>query len=483
MHPALRDNGRVTSAQREVAIAKTSIFISHATPQDNDVVRWLGARLELAGYEVWFDLERLKGGDVFWEKIEKAIREESFRMLAIVSDVAIQKPNVQNEWEAGLIVEKGTPGFVIPVTIGGFKFDNLPIRFVRKNVIDFTPGWHQGLLKLLDTLEDVKAPTAPINPSRARHWLPEMAQDAVLRTGVPERLESTWLRILSLPPALETAKILGKERRIKETSENRVVPWFEHEDRVVGFAKASELVSIMSKSTMLRVEKAADLEAFLAGDIRFDGERIKSVEAKKRAAHLLRQSWELALEARGLPFYVQANDRKIHYVSPALTGGLKAKVSFTDFDGRVRKRGLNGQSPKNEANWHFGVSVNPSFDEPRRLELRPTIVFTDYEGKPLDVAAQQRLRMGFCRNWFNDRWRGFFRGFLALLAQGGSEITIPVGSERYMVLEAASLCFDSPCGLSDAPPEIDDYFAVEMDEAAERVEDENGEDDEEEGVE
>jgi hypothetical protein len=463
------------AAQRETPITKTAIFISHATPQDNDVVRWLGARLELAGYEVWFDLERLKGGDTFWEKIEKAIREESFRMLAIVSEIAIQKPNVQNEWEAGLVVEKSMPGFVIPITIGGFNFDNLPIRFVRKNAIDFTPGWHQGLLKLLDTLEDTNAPRRSIDPARARHWLPEMAEDAVLRSPTPERLESTWLRIVSLPPALETAKILGKERGIKVTAANGVVPWFEHEDRIVGFAKAADLVSIMSKSAMLRVEKSADLEAFLAGDIRFNGERIKPGEAKKRASRLLREAWELALDAKGFPHYLQANQRKVHYVSAELTGGLKGKVPFTDFDGRVRKRGLNGQSPKNEANWHFGVSVNPSFDEPRRIELRPAVVFTDYEGTPLDAAAQQRLRMGFCRNWFNDRWRGFVRGFLALLVQGAADIKIPVGSDRFMVLEASSLCFDAPAGLSDGPPEIDDTLSVVLDEAAERVEEEDAE--------
>jgi hypothetical protein len=439
-------------------------------------VRWLGAKLELAGYEVWFDLERLKGGDVFWEKIEKAIREESFRMIAVVSDIAVQKPNVQNEWEAGLVVEKSVPGFVIPITIGGFNFDNLPIRFVRKNAIDFTPGWHQGLLRLLDTLADAKVPKASaIDPVLARHWLPEMPEGAVLRTAASERLESTWLRVLSLPPALETSKILGKERRIKETAENRVVPWFEHEDRVVGFAKAADLVSIMSGSAMLRAEKTADLEGFLTGDIRFDGQRIKRGEAKKRAGHLLRQAWELALEIKGFPFYVQSNERKVHYVSPALTGGLKGKVPFTDFDGRVRKRGLNGQSPKNGANWHFGVYANPSFDEPRRLELRPAVVFTDFDGKPLEAASQQRLRMGFCRNWFNDRWRGFLRGFLALLAEGRSEIHVPVGSGRFMTLEALPICFDAPAGLSDGPPEIEDTLAVALDEAAERVEDDDDE--------
>ena len=48
---------------------RQSIFISHATPEDNGFVRWLGARLELAGFSVWHDLARLKGGDYFFDEV------------------------------------------------------------------------------------------------------------------------------------------------------------------------------------------------------------------------------------------------------------------------------------------------------------------------------------------------------------------------------------------------------------------------------
>ena len=42
---------------------KASIFLSHATPEDNDFTRWLAAKLTIAGYQVWSDLNNLKGGD------------------------------------------------------------------------------------------------------------------------------------------------------------------------------------------------------------------------------------------------------------------------------------------------------------------------------------------------------------------------------------------------------------------------------------
>ena len=73
-------------------MSKEAIFIRHAAPEDNDFTRWLGAKLELAGYRVWHDVARLKGGDIFWDKIEAAIRDESFRMVAVISKVSIHKP-------------------------------------------------------------------------------------------------------------------------------------------------------------------------------------------------------------------------------------------------------------------------------------------------------------------------------------------------------------------------------------------------------
>ncbi|UUZ71246.1 toll/interleukin-1 receptor domain-containing protein [Polaromonas sp. P1(28)-8] len=159
-------------ALREAQLAKAAIFISHATPQDNDFVRWLGARLELAGYLVWTDLGRLKGGDYFWDKIEKAIREESFRLLAVVSKNSVDKQGVKDEWAVGQTVERSMPGFVIPLRLDDYDFSLLPIGIHRKNVIDFAQGWHKGLNSLQDTLTEAGAPKASaIDPRAARQWL------------------------------------------------------------------------------------------------------------------------------------------------------------------------------------------------------------------------------------------------------------------------------------------------------------------------
>lgn len=443
---------------------KDTIFISHATPEDNAFTRWLGSKLELAGYKVWHDLARLKGGDIFWEKIESAIRNDSFRFLAVVSTVAVGKSGVKDEWAVAATIEKSLPGFVIPLRVDHFDFQLFPITIHRKNAIDFANGWHKGLASLLDTLEEVKVPKVSTpDPALARHWLAEMKEGAILRTEHPEKLDSTWLPVLSLPPSLETARFLGSERKIKLTQENVVLPWFEHEDRIVGFAKGADLVTLMAKSAMLKTAGAIDTKTFIQEGSALGDKPVSKSEARKRVANLVRQAWELAMEAKGLGIHEQSGGRKVFYVKPELTKG--ERIAFVDIDGRTRKKALHGRSEKRKANWSYAVGMVPAFDDPWRVELRSTIVFTDDQGKPMDAPAKaHRLRMSFCRSWWNDRWRGFLRAFLTLVADGQPEIRLPVGSDRHIVVGATPIVFTAPAGLSDLTPSIDIDAVEEPDE-------------------
>ena len=67
---------------------RTVVFVSHVTPQDNDFVLWLCARLASAGYEVWSDVTKLIGGEVFWRDIEDAIRNHTAKFLSVLTPSA-----------------------------------------------------------------------------------------------------------------------------------------------------------------------------------------------------------------------------------------------------------------------------------------------------------------------------------------------------------------------------------------------------------
>lgn len=51
---------------------RETIFISHASPEQNVFTLWLGAKLAAMGYEVWADVLRLKGGDD-WQRNERRL--------------------------------------------------------------------------------------------------------------------------------------------------------------------------------------------------------------------------------------------------------------------------------------------------------------------------------------------------------------------------------------------------------------------------
>lgn len=438
-------------------MTRDAIFISHATPEDNDFVRWLGSKLELAGYKVWHDLARLKGGDYFWDKIEAAIRNDSFRFVAVVSKVAVGKQGVKDEWAVAGTIEKSVPGFVIPVRIDDISFSDVPISLHRKNLIDFTGGWHKGLATLVDTLEDAQAPKAQSpDPALARHWLPELKEGAIVKTDAKETLDSTWLPIRSLPPAIETARILGKDREIKVTEENRKLPWFEHEDRIVGFAKGADLVSLMAQSVMLKAANAADTTTFIQEGSTLGDKPVPWWEARKRVGNLVRQAWELTMEAKGFASVYQSGGRRVFYATPELTGGRGKFVRYEDFNGKKRIKALNGKSERREACWAYGVGMVPSFDDPWRVELRHAVIFTDDDGKPLEDALKvHRLRRGFCKSWWNEQWRTLMRAFLWLASEGKSELVLPVGSGRSIALGSTPIQFDAPCGLSDVTQAVD----------------------------
>ena len=76
---------------------RNKIFISHATPDDNDFTRWLALKLIALGYEVWCDILFLdKGGD-FWKDINNAIREDSIKFLLVTSSISVNREGVLKE--------------------------------------------------------------------------------------------------------------------------------------------------------------------------------------------------------------------------------------------------------------------------------------------------------------------------------------------------------------------------------------------------
>jgi hypothetical protein len=75
---------------------RETVFINHGAPEDNEFALWLSAKLAIAGYRVWVDRRRLRGGDDFWDEIDRVLRTEAIKQIVIFSE-HIGKLNCENE--------------------------------------------------------------------------------------------------------------------------------------------------------------------------------------------------------------------------------------------------------------------------------------------------------------------------------------------------------------------------------------------------
>ena len=85
---------------------RNKIFISHATPDDDDFTKWLSLKLIGLGYDVWCDILFLDKGVDFWSNIEKEIRENTSKFLIVSSTAGNQREGVLKELAVATKVKK-----------------------------------------------------------------------------------------------------------------------------------------------------------------------------------------------------------------------------------------------------------------------------------------------------------------------------------------------------------------------------------------
>ncbi|MEX0804984.1 MAG: toll/interleukin-1 receptor domain-containing protein [Candidatus Binatia bacterium] len=440
---------------------KQTIFISHANPEDNEFTRWLGAKLTLTGYKVWYDLDRLRGGDVFWDKVEHAIREEAVRFIAVISRASHTKDGVRKEWNLASIIEKKTAGFSIPIRIDDFKFDDVTILFSGKHVIDFHRVWFEGLTQLLDALGDAKIPCATVpDAAQASLWWKSGLVTPIEFTARDERIESTWFQ-LRLPPAVETVTKRTSLDPIERTAENQATPWCEYETSVLGFAWREHLIDLFKNEVQLDLDRQLSTEGLLSGSVLL-AKKASNNDARNLLSFLVRQAWDIAMKQAALRQSYMSNGQTVWFVPK----GLKPKevFEFLDQDKKKRRRQLVGRSEKYKVNWHYGVSAKPTLGKPLRLELEAHILFTDDTGELVEPPSRaHRLRRGFCKSWFNARWRDFQRALIAYLCQGTDCIRLPAGSDRFVEVSTAPFLYNSPVTLSDhADQASEEVFSIDQ---------------------
>jgi hypothetical protein len=114
-----------------VLLTRDLVFVSHATPEDNEFARWFTLQLNRRGFKAWCDLTKLLGGEKWWADINEAISLYSSKFLFVASRTSVKKPGVIRELKVALQTAKDLQRFIIPI-LGIFVGD---LRWITRSTV------------------------------------------------------------------------------------------------------------------------------------------------------------------------------------------------------------------------------------------------------------------------------------------------------------------------------------------------------------
>jgi TIR domain len=417
------------------------IFISHASPDDNDFVRWLGARLIGHGYKVWSDVRELRGGTPFWRRIEDALRDQTIKFIFVISKASIDRDRsgARDELSVADAVKKSLndPDFIIPVRIDDTPPSDFPIQVHQLNAIDFSVGWGSKLIDLLDTLEAGRVPRSLGDQTlEFEHWRTAMVSSTSKVEISEERVLTNLLPVIKLPETITFFDYEGDNTKIKAALEETGIPHGVFNRHIIAFAQTELLQDALPPSFAVKVRARVPFADFLEGTVA-DPASPRRDEARKMVTFLLRAHIERYLASRGLRRFEASSGAAFYFPSGFLPGD---KVPYLAATGRRTNKNVAGRSERNKVNWHLAMKVNVVIGPPRYVRFKPYVCFSeDGQTAISDPKRTSAIRRRFCRSWWNPQWRQLQEAFCAFLVSEIDEITIDLAGAEKLVLSGKLL--------------------------------------------
>jgi len=437
------------------APVRDHLFVSYAT-EDGAFAEWLTLKLTALGYKVWCDRIKLLGGESYPSDIDRAIKEQTFRFLALLSRHSIAKPNPTKERTLALnLARQRKEDFLIPLNLDGLGATDLDWMNSDLTFIPFHPNWATGLRQLVTKLEQMGAPRAPTAGSKAvESWL-----DA--RDALPVRAETLWTNLLEVKN-LPSRIIRCEWQRPLKIDDG--VAWPSHPDG--DRARWSLERPPIAFAAPERVTEHP-------WDVRPSG----GPSLRNVMVHLLRRAVEQHARTRGLTWI--AADKIGYFSAGALPND---RIDFVRWDGRkthvrtigfrtVRRRGR-----ETKLRYHLAPTIFADL----RLIPRPVVQlglrlqWFGEDGKPLPKGATHAVTRDVRGNWWNHKWIARVFAVASWLADGADEFR-PCPSLSLSVA-GRPLSLASPVGFAD-----DDLSADEDDDVDGVIEADEWEDEEAEG--
>jgi hypothetical protein len=401
------------------------LFISYAW-EDGALAEWLTLKLTAEGYRVWCDRFKILGGEKWPDDIDLAIRNDTFRMLHLVSKHSLSKPNPKKERELALQLERGRGNeMLIPLNVDGTKPSDLPWRIVDVAYIPFQ-NWATGLTQLLKKLDSVKTPRPLQATGRDIAGSAFLIRSAI--TDQKDKLVSNVFIFTSVPKLVQQFRFLPEISRGRASALHEA--WaFRNMAGKGAFAFTPPPTSLLKGfSVELTARKRWQQE-----------QTVEGIQTDHLVIELLRKSLDLHCRTRRL--VRESTGRGFYFPFGLLPNN---KLSFEGANGKRSRilacgtRTFGGRKFRYHLGPWFQVHHAPDTGYIAKLRLR--LHLTEETGAQLEhrAAIARRKRMG--SSWWNREWLNRQIAVMSFLTEGQSSIKIGHDPETQLVLEGLPLC-------------------------------------------
>jgi hypothetical protein len=235
------------------------IFISYSR-KDTDFVRKLAGDLETAGYDVWWDISDLKGGDDWVRTIPDAIASSQY-VIVVLTPNSIESEWVRKEYTQALSLRKK----IIPIM---FTPCSVPFSLNTINFVNFTTGeYADNFKKLLSPLGYTGEPPVVSPYKKAllsipylKYWIPAIIGLILLlafifipKNNPPEETPTPSPTLAVSPTASATLEPSTATSSPTNTATITLTPTATRTASPTVFYKVSLPMCIIADSTNIRV--------------------------------------------------------------------------------------------------------------------------------------------------------------------------------------------------------------------------------------
>lgn len=429
---------------------RDTLFISHATPADNEFSIWLASRLEMLGYKVWLDKNQLLGGERFWNTIQKGINQAIKVLLVYSKNIVDKEGNLRQGIEDELSYAKEQAwqdklkDFIIPLHIDNSGY-GLAIGMPNINHVPFNEDWAEGLRILLKKLKEDGVMPSSQPSSSFSNWYKNSYVSNVQVKKRSQTYFSSWIGFKKLPESFyiyrypteeEAQQVRDLNNELPINRNSNILTTFEHELRQLPDT-TNRLFEVEKRQP--EIYKISIQE--LLSDTTHKDDFPTHTQIINAFRRLLLCVWNFIMRKRGMSIYEMSGRRFAYYRQVYDLKHTQIEISPRKNKKRSKKKAITGKHKSYI--WHYALSARILTSPLIGYDLKSHIVFSS-DGKEAlkDDKIQHRLRRAKGKSLFNEAWRDMLRAFIKSLKDEYGRIGCYVGyDDLYAELNDETISF------------------------------------------